>query len=423
MNPDRILAVQVEQGAGAPGEDLVVDEVLAASRVDAAEDDSLARPAAGHHPLRHRLEQGAVQQVAEHVGRGRAVADGGGRLAVEHAAGGNPHLDGAEIPGVRRKAGVRDDLDRLIDARFGRVEDAVARARHLWVGAREVELDAVAPYADRDLEAHRRLPDAVVVEEQLVLVASIRHPRDRGAGPCLGVVEEGRGGGVDRTGAEALEGFLHPPHPHRVGGELGLDVAGSLVRGPGIEKNEREHVLREHPPPCEPDRRDPQPFLEDARAVRALAARNPSADVGVVGEAGHESHQPVLVEDRARGRQVRQVRAPADVRVVGEEHVPRPQLVRRVPAGEVVHHPQHRPEMNGRRRPERKRGAVRVEDGGRAVPSLLDVGRIGGLHQGGEHLFGRRVEPMRDDLGRQEVGCGHGLPSDCRIGAPPDADQ
>ena len=217
-----------------PGEDLVVDEVLAAAVVDAAEDDSLARPAAGHHPLRHRLEQGAVQQVAEHVGRGRAVADGGGGPAVEHAAGGNPHFDGAKVPGVRREAGVRNHLDHLVDARFGRVENAISRAGHLRVGACKVELDAVARNRDGDLEAYRRLPNAVVVEKQLVLVASIRHPGDRGARPRLGIVEQGRGGGMDRIGAEALEGFLHPSRSHRVGGELGLEIAGSLPRRPGL---------------------------------------------------------------------------------------------------------------------------------------------------------------------------------------------
>ena len=141
---------------------------------------------------------------------------------------------------------------------------------------------------------------------------------------------------MHRIGSETDKALLHPANPGCVGRDLGPQVALALAWGARVEQHEREHVRAQLALVEQLDGRDPQPFLKDAGAVRALAARHLAADVGMVGDVGDERDGPAVEEDRARQRQIGQVRAAAHVRVVREEAVAGTESVQGVAPGDVL---------------------------------------------------------------------------------------
>ena len=327
------------------------------------------------------------------------IADSGGRPAVHDRALRCGDPDGAEVSGVRRQGRVRHRLDRVVDGGQRGRERHVAGARDLPVGAGEVEVDPVAADRDLDLEADDPVGHPVVVEDFLVPVGSVRQRRNLGPRPGLRVVEERPRTPVDGVRPEAGEALLDATDPGGVGRNLRPEVPFALARGAGVETHELDDVAAELPLVEQLDGRDPQPLLEDARAIGALAARHLAADVGVVGDVGDERHQPAIEEDRARKCQIGQVRSAAHVRIVREEAVTGAETVRRIAPGDVLHETEEGAQMEGGDRGQGEEVARGVEDRDRAVAPFLDVRRVRGLDQGGHHLVGRGREAVRDDLG------------------------
>ena len=234
MHADRVAPVLIGESAGGAGIGLVVDEVLTATRVDAAEDQAVERAAAGHDAVRGRRRQRAHQQVAQHVAGGGAVADGRRRPAIEHAAFGGRDLDGAKISGVRRQCRVGDRLDRVIDRGLRGDERHVAGAAHLRIGAGEIETHRIAADRNRDLQPGQPIADAVIVEIALVLVDAVGQLPHLGAGAGFRIVEQADDGGFHDRGAEAAEDVLNAADADRIGGDLRAQVALALARRPGI---------------------------------------------------------------------------------------------------------------------------------------------------------------------------------------------
>ena len=271
----------------------------AAARVDAAESDRVERTAAGHHALRDRLGEGAENHVPHHVAGRTAIADGSGALRVEDRARGGHHLDRAEVAGIGRKIGIDQRLHGVIDAREHGVPHHVARARHLRIGAGEVEGEPIVLDRHLDPRAHRPRRDAVVIDDVFVLVGAVRQRADAGAHARLAVIEPRLDAGKRGRGAETLKDFLDPAGADNVGGDLRLEVAFPLERRARVEEDDFHNILAHLAVVDDAHRRQTDALLKDAGAVGAFAARHLAADVRVVGEVGDEGDDPPVAIDRA----------------------------------------------------------------------------------------------------------------------------
>jgi hypothetical protein len=138
--------------------------------------------------------------------------------------------------------------------------------------------------------------------------------------------------------------------------------------------------------------RDHDSLLIEPGRARRHARRGRSADVGVVGAAGGEADQ-LAGEDGRDQRDVREVGA-APVGVVEDPGVARPLL----PVEDGGDRLRHRAEVDGDVLCLHHHLAPGVEERRRAVASLLDVGRIRGVDQGGAHLLAGRAQAADHDL-------------------------
>jgi hypothetical protein len=131
-------------------------------------------------------------------------------------------------------------------------------------------------------------------------------------------------------------------------------------------------------------------------------------EVRVVGEVGRPADELAFVEDRLGEHDVRQMRAAAGVGVVADEDVAFLEIREIVALGDVADDADQRAEMHRDVHRLAERAALRVEQAGRGVAALLDVGRVGGAHQRLAHLLDDRGERVADHLDgdRDRRGCG-----------------
>lgn len=113
---------------------------------------------------------------------------------------------------------------------------------------------------------------------------------------------------------------------------------------------------------------------------------------------GDKCHRPTRHEDGSGGCAVVEMRDADDIRIVGEEHVARPQRFGREAGQDRVDEAERRAKMHGCMGGERERAAIEPADGGGTVRTLLDIGRIGRADEAGAHLLSGRLERAPHDL-------------------------
>ena len=113
--------------------------------------------------------------------------------------------------------------------------------------------------------------------------------------------------------------------------------------------------------------------------------------------------QAVVDEDRLGQNDVRQVRAAALVGVVADEGVARPDVLGRIAPHDVRHQVEEAAEMDRDVLGLAERLATRVEQRGRAVAPLLDVGRVRGADQRLAGLLDDRRHRRADHLDRDGI--------------------
>ncbi|CUU54159.1 hypothetical protein Ga0074812_102165 [Parafrankia irregularis] len=163
---------------------------------------------------------------------------------------------------------------------------------------------------------------------------------------------------------------------------LRAQVTAPKIRRPRVGADEIEHVRLPLTGSDETDRRDDQAFREDLGRVGGHGARAHPAHVRVVGAGGGIADDLVTEQQRGYQSHIRQMVA-AGERVVEHPHVTglRPTL------GDHPHGLVHRAEMDGHVSGLRDHPPAGVEERRRAVPPLLDVGRVGTADQQRPHLL------------------------------------
>ncbi len=193
--------------------------------------------------------------------------------------------------GVRQDRRVDDDLHRVVAGRQQRRPNHIQPGPHLGRVAAEIEVNLITLDGDRNLEFELLCAKRLTIEVVGETIGPIRNLGDAGAGLPFGVVEQGIASLLDRISAVAFAQPLHPAHPEPVGGELGAQIAESLVRHLTVEQDEFENILAKLAAVKDLDRRNPQPLLIDV----GVAAVD---EIGVVGEVADEADDLTVEEDR-----------------------------------------------------------------------------------------------------------------------------
>jgi hypothetical protein len=161
------------------------------------------------------------------------------------------------------------------------------------------------------------------------------------------------------------------------GRRLRAQVAAADVGRAHVGEDQLEHVV------LEPHRRDDDPLLVDVAGVGGHRAGPHAADVGVVGARDRVGEDVAVDVERRDERDVRQVGAAA-VGVVDDPHVAGVGLV----LDHRRHRLGHRAEVDGDVLGLGDHRALGVEQRGRAVAALLDVGGVGAADQHRAGLLG-----------------------------------
>ena len=162
-----------------------------------------------------------------------------------------------------------------------------------------------------------------------------------------------------------------PRGPRAVRRELGAEVRHPLARSPHPLHDAAQHLAVELAAPHEPRGLEHDALLVEPTRVRGHAARDPAADVRVVRAARRVPGQLTLHVNRRHHGDVREV-GPAAVRVVQHPGV----ALLGVLLAHGLDGGGHRAQVHGDVLGLHGHLAVRVEDGGRGVAALLDIGRV-----------------------------------------------
>ena len=184
----------------------------------------------------------------------------------------------------------------------------------------------------------RLVGEAVVVDRTGRRVDALGELFDFGARSAGGVIDYLVYVTQEFVHAEAVDDLVDPACSGQVGCDLGAKVAGRLAFRPDLGEYQPEYVVDYFPALDELHRRDDHAFLEDLLEC-AHRRRRTAPNVHVVCQAGRVSGQLALPVDRPDEADVVQMNAAA-IRVVGEDHVPRAELVHTMApdgAGDVLH--------------------------------------------------------------------------------------
>ena len=268
----------------------------------------------------------------------------------------------------------------------------------LRVGAGEVDLELVA--GDGDGGADRQLAVGAS-RARPRLEAAVGKPRRSRRGRPAPSRRTARPSPRGRRRRRAARRARRRARRRGLGGELGAEVAARARRGSASARRAASRVSG-----VEPRRRDHDALLLERARVGRHAARLGAADVGVVGARDGEAERGARDE-----RDVGEVRA-AGERVVEDEDV----VAARVVAADRGDRVGHRAEVDGDVLGLRDHAAALVEERGRAVAPLLDVGGERRPDQRRAHLLGDGAERGPENL---ELNVHALLPRHLR--EPPDA--
>jgi hypothetical protein len=151
-----------------------------------------------------------------------------------------------------------------------------------------------------------------------------------------------------------------------------------------------------------PAGRDHHPLLVEPGRAGRHPGRGFAADVGVVGAAGGEAEQAAVAEDRRDQGDVGQMGAAAEG-VVEDPGLAGALLLAQHRANRL----RHRAEVDRDVFRLHHQLAGVVEEGRRAVATLLDVRRVRRAHQDRAHLLAGGAQPAGEDLERDRVEALH----------------
>ena len=245
---------------------------------------------------------------------------------------------------------------------------------------------------------------AVVVDRALGLVRARLELRDLGPHAPLRVGEQLLHRREERLAPVAVGQRRDPPHAGRVGRDLRPEVAGRLVLRPDLGEDQPEDVVHDLAALDDLDGRDDHALLEhllEGADRRGRAA----ADIDVVRQVRDVADEQAVDVDGRDQADVVQVHA-ARVRVVGDDRVARPEVLRAVALDRVRHLLHHRAQVHRLRERLRDRPQLGVEEGAREVGARLDVRRVGAALQRQHHLVGRGDERVPDHLEGDGIDAG-----------------
>ena len=383
----------------------------AIARIDAAQGQDRRRAlAAGHHLVRHEVHECAHHHVG-HAMRYLVVRvdDRRRKLRVHDRALGSPDFDTAPAARIGRDEIVRVDrgLEPAKDARGGHRERCVHRTFDLRVSAGKVHHQTVCGLLHRQTDAELRIRaggvvgNAVAIAEILENAFAVRQIHQRRAHQPFGIIHNLRHVANEFDTAVALGERLQTIGCAQRCGELGAEIAFTLVGRANIRQDELFEVDIERAAADQPQRRDAQPFAEDLRD-RAVAAGRRRADIRPMRAQASVAEQLAVIECGPHHIHVRQVAAP-EIGVVVDENV----AVVHVGSehgDDGAHRIGHRAEVNRQIGALRHHLAACVEDAAGIIASRLQDRRIGRLGEDDPHLLGDLVEAVLDDLEGGGIG-------------------
>ena len=401
---DVVVAVRAERPAAAALASVDQDVDIGSARPGrVARDDRGEQviPAGGHLAWDGRRER-HHHDGGDLVGEMVAEPGRGWEAWIHEASFGGDDVDAAHDPVVVRQLLVGDHEEGDHHRRDRDRERRVHVARHLVVGAGEVERRLLA--VDRDRQPDRRgqvVVDAVVVDVPLGPVDAVGNPLDHTPGRLLGRIEQ------------AASRAPHGRDP--IAGEEGLD----LTLADGARADHRAHVLgddveanvAEDEVPdvvaapaafVELERRDPQALLPQIGRVRVVGAGDGAADVGLVGGDHDPAELLALVEDRLGDLPVGELVA-TGVRVVVENDVTLEDVA---PEGicDRAHAGRGRVAEHGDVLGLLEQDAVLVVDAEREVAALDEQRRAGAPLDHHAHALADRLQPVGDHGGEDGIG-------------------
>ena len=288
------------------------------------------------------------------------------------------------------------------------VYDHVDAGAHL---RRAVEVQPHLVACDRDRDGDRQHPvDLRIVEHVLEAIGAVRDRGDAGAHLALGIVEQRLAGREHDRGAILGAQRLEALHADAVCRHLRAQVRQALARHLAVQQDEIQHVLLQLARPVEPDRRDAQAFLIDV----GMAA---IGEVGMMREIDGPGDDAAVDEDRLGEHDVRQMRAAARIGVVADEHVAGAHALDRVLLEDLRHDADEAAEMDRDVLGLAERAPFDIEQGGRAVAPLLDVGRVGRADQRLARFLHDRGQRRADDLDGDRIERERALRLECEVHA------
>mmetsp|Transcript_28908 Transcript_28908/g.94113 ORF Transcript_28908/g.94113 Transcript_28908/m.94113 type:complete len:805 (-) Transcript_28908:45-2459(-) len=354
-----------------------------------------------HHPL------GGEHVAADHGGIWRRVEDG---------AGWDADVDRVEAALVERNVLPRQAPQHVDDRREGDGRGGVGVAQHLRPSAREVHHGA----AGASVDGHGELDGRPVVHEvggadraHLWQAHALGEAHKHGTHGllCIGLnVPHVR---LHHLQPVLLDQLAHQRDALAVGSRLRLEVRDVVANVPraraarvrrGCAQRLRDGSLLEGSVPHQLERDDGSALLPQVLRLRGHGAGRDAANVGVVAARCDPEHHPAAVEDGRDDRDVRQVGAARQLRVVGHQHIPVAQVVPPVVALEP-HRLLHGAKVHGDVGRVGHQTAVGREERAREVESLLDVDADAGALQRATHLLRDAHEAVREDGQLDGVQC------------------
>jgi hypothetical protein len=351
----------------------------------------------------HRIGRG-IGQGAEHGG-GDIPAGAGARGhrrragAVQDGALRRPHGERPVAAGIAAHPWRQQAFQRIGGVRRGVVHRGVHAALcQLRRRAGEIQHDGIARNGQlqrqRQFSVHR-------AERHAAGIVAIRQGADRRAHRLFGTVGDDRGQRAQIGQPVFLHERQQALRADAVGGHEGLDVARHLRRVAHVLGDDGEQVFVVHAGAGQLHRRDLQALVEDLPRAQAVAR---AADIGDVPDGADQRDHGAVAEHRADHCQIEQV-AGAQPRIVGYEHVARPQRIHREARQQRLHRARQR-QVEHRHRARRmgQRLAGRVQKFAGEILRFRDDERKRRADDGQPHLVHHGGQPAPHDFERDRIG-------------------
>ena len=364
--------------------------------------------AAGDHPLREHLSEGAEdhpgQEVADDVPRRhRRRFD-----AVEDRTLRRGHMHRQECAVVVRHVRADRGLDREARVGVGVVEDDVDPPPRLRRRSGKVDVDVLVADGHRGADADRLI---VAVGPRLGGPRAVREVADGVAHGAFRAVDDGVAEILDVGHVEFVEEGHQRFRADDIGGHLRVEVADGLARGAHVGPDHLQEKLIGLPRRHQLADGDAQPLLVH---LTRLAGEQAAADVRGMAGGGEIRDRASASEDGGDHRHV--VDLPrGEPRVVGEQDVAVLERRRGVGGEQVLDAGGHRIDVaRGAGQRLRHHAAAPVEDTAGEILRVADDGAEGGAHQRDLLLVDDGEQAVPEDFENDRVNGRHHSTPDSR---------